>query len=214
MKKVILMTCAVAMFATAQAKPLDNAKLSMNKNNIKVWTYQNSQNPVFLYKAETIYDTPLEKAVGLILDVDHAVKWVPYMGSVKVRSRDDKKGEFLLYMVLDFPFPLKDRDLVVQGKMVKDAQGVISIKNKAIDKGYAKNPDYVRLTHYEGDWSFQKLANNKVKVSTYGYANPEGSIPLTFVNMFVQQQPYQMLQKMKLELAQRSSIPALPEALR
>jgi hypothetical protein len=214
MKKVILITCAVAMFATAQAKPLDNAKLSMNKNNIKVWTYQNSQNPVFLYKAETIYDTPLEKAVGLILDVDHAVKWVPYMGSVKVLSRDDKKGEFLLYMVLDFPFPLKDRDLVVQGKMVKDAQGVISIKNKAIDKGYAKNPDYVRLTHYEGDWSFQKLANNKVKVSTYGYANPEGSIPLTFVNMFVQQQPYQMLQKMKLELAQRSSIPALPEALR
>ena len=214
MKKVILMSCAVAMFATAQAKPLDNAKLSMNKNNIKVWTYQNSQNPVFLYKAETIYDTPLEKAVGLILDVDHAVKWVPYMGSVKVLSRDDKKGEFLLYMVLDFPFPLKDRDLVVQGKMVKDAQGVISIKNKAIDKGYAKNPDYVRLTHYEGDWSFQKLANNKVKVSTYGYANPEGSIPLTFVNMFVQQQPYQMLQKMKLELAQRSSIPALPEALR
>lgn len=214
MKKVILMTCAVAMFATAQAKPLDNAKLSMNKNNIKVWTYQNSQNPVFLYKAETIYDTPLEKAVGLILDVDHAVKWVPYMGSVKVLSRDDKKGEFLLYMVLDFPFPLKDRDLVVQGKMVKDAQGVISIKNKAIDKGYAKNPDYVRLTHYEGDWSFQKLANNKVKVSTYGYANPEGSIPLTFVNMFVQQQPYQMLQKMKQELAKRSSIPALPEALR
>lgn len=214
MKKVILMTCAVAMFATAQAKPLDNAKLSMNKNNIKVWTYQNSQNPVFLYKAETIYDTPLEKAVGLILDVDHAVQWVPYMGSVKVLSRDDKKGEFLLYMVLDFPFPLKDRDLVVQGKMVKDAQGVISIKNKAIDKGYAKNPDYVRLTHYEGDWSFQKLANNKVKVSTYGYANPEGSIPLTFVNMFVQQQPYQMLQKMKLELVQRSSIPALPEALR
>lgn len=214
MKKVILMTCAVAMFATAQAKPLDNAKLSMNKNNIKVWTYQNSQNPVFLYKAETIYDTPLEKAVGLILDVDHAVQWVPYMGSVKVLSRDDKKGEFLLYMVLDFPFPLKDRDLVVQGKMVKDAQGVISIKNKAIDKGYAKNPDYVRLTHYEGDWSFQKLANNKVKVSTYGYANPEGSIPLTFVNMFVQQQPYQMLQKMKLELAKRSNIPALPEALR
>ena len=214
MKKVILMTCAVAMFATAQAKPLDNAKLSMNKNNIKVWTYQNSQNPVFLYKAETIYDTPLEKAVGLILDVDHAVKWVPYMGSVKVLSRDDKKGEFLLYMVLDFPFPLKDRDLVVQGKIVKDAQGVISIKNKAIDKGYAKNPDYVRLTHYEGDWSFQKLANNKVKVSTYGYANPEGSIPLTFVNMFVQQQPYQMLQKMKLELAKRSNIPALPEALR
>mgnify|MGYP003602293092 CR=1 FL=1 len=214
MKKVILMACAVAMLATVQAKPVDNAKLSMNKNNIKVWTFQNSQNPVFIYQAETTYDSPLEKAVNLILDIDHAVQWVPYMGSIKVLSRDDKKGEFLLYMVLDFPFPLKNRDLVVQGKIMKDAQGIITIKNKAVDKGYAKNPDYVRLTHYEGDWTFQKLANNKTKVSTYGYANPEGAIPLSFVNMFVQQQPYQMLQKMKLELAQRSSIPALPEALR
>ncbi len=64
---MILMACAVAMLATAQAKPVDNAKLSIHKNNIKVWTYQNSQNPVFLYKAETTYDTPFEKAVGLIL---------------------------------------------------------------------------------------------------------------------------------------------------
>lgn len=113
MKKVIYMACVVAVMTTAQAKPMDQAKLSIHKNNIKVWTYQNAQNPVFLYKAETTFDVPIEKAVSLILDVDHAVKWVPYMGSVKVLSRDDKKGEFQLYMVLDFPFPLKDRDLVV-----------------------------------------------------------------------------------------------------
>ncbi|WP_313661406.1 START domain-containing protein, partial [Acinetobacter variabilis] len=188
--------------------------LSINKNNIKVWTYQDERNPVFLYKAETTYNVPIENAVSLILDVDHAVKWVPYMGSIKVLSRDDKKGDFTLYMVLDFPFPLKDRDLIVQGKMIKDANGQIIIKNKAIQTGYALNPNYVRLTDYQGDWTFQKLANNKVKVSTYGYANPEGSIPLTFVNMFVQQQPYQMLQKMKTELAKPVTTPVLPEALR
>ena len=157
---------------------------------------------------------PIEQAVHLILDGDKAVKWVPYMGNVKVLSRDDKKGDFTLYMVLDFPFPLKDRDLVVQGKMIREANGQITIKNKAIQKGYPLNPDYVRLTHYEGDWTFNRLGEKKVKVSTYGYANPEGSIPLTFVNMFVQQQPYQMLQKMKLELNKSSTVPVLPEALR
>lgn len=214
MKKLILMACAVAFTATAQSTSVQNAKLSINKNNIKVWTYQDERNPVFLYKAETTYNVPIENAVSLILDVDHAVKWVPYMGSIKVLSRDDKKGDFILYMVLDFPFPLKDRDLIVQGKMIKDANGQITIKNKAIQTGYALNPNYVRLTDYQGDWTFQKLANNKVKVSTYGYANPEGSIPLTFVNMFVQQQPYQMLQKMKTELAKPVATPVLPEALR
>ncbi|WP_180009551.1 MULTISPECIES: START domain-containing protein [unclassified Acinetobacter] len=214
MKKVIFMACAVAFTAAVQAKTMDNAKLSINKNNIKVWTYQNAQNPVFQYKAETSFDVPIEKAVSLILDVENAVNWVPYMGSVKVLSRDDQKGEFSLYMVLDFPFPLKDRDLVVQGKMRKDAQGIISIQNKAVKKGYPINPNYVRLTDYEGDWTFQRLGNQKVKVSTYGYANPEGSIPLSFVNMFVQQQPYQMLQKMKVQLGKSKTATAFPEILK
>ncbi len=214
MKKVIFMACAVAFIAAVQAKTMDNAKLTINKNNIKVWTYQNAQNPVFQYKAETSFDVPIEKAVSLILDVENAVNWVPYMGSVKVLSRDDQKGEFSLYMVLDFPFPLKDRDLVVQGKMRKDAQGIISIQNKAVKKGYPINPNYVRLTDYEGDWTFQRLGNQKVKVSTYGYANPEGSIPLSFVNMFVQQQPYQMLQKMKVQLGKSKTVVTFPEILK
>lgn len=213
MQKMIFLLCAVALGAIAQAKPVGTPKLSIHKNNIKVWTYQNEENPVFLYKAETTYTAPVENAVSLILNVEHAVQWVPYMGSIKILSRDDKKGDFTLYMVLDFPFPLKDRDLIVQGKMIKEANGQITIKNKAIQSGYPLNPDYVRLTDYQGDWTFQKLANNKVKVSTYGYANPEGSIPLTFVNMFVQQQSYQMLQKMKTELAKPSPIAVLPEAL-
>ncbi len=72
----------------------------------------------------------------------------------------------------------------------------------------------MRLTHYEGDWTFQKLGANRVKVSTYGYADPAGSIPTSFVNMFVQQQPYQMLQKMKLELSLPSLERPLPAILR
>lgn len=214
MKKTLVMLGFSSCICAASAQNIEHAKLSIHKNNIKVWTFQQQSSPVFLYKAETTFNVPLEKAAALILDVDHAGKWVPYVGSVKVLSRDDQKGEFLLYMVLDFPFPLKDRDLVVKGKMSKDAQGMISIQNKAIEGGYPLNPDYVRIQDYEGDWTFQKLGNQKVKVSTYGYANPEGSIPLSFVNMFVQQQPYQMLQKMKIELSKSGSYKALPEILR
>ena len=214
MNKSLLMLGLSTCICAASAQNIEHAKLSIHKNNIKVWTFQQQSSPVFVYKAETTFNVPLEKAAALILDVDHAGKWVPYVGSVKVLSRDDQKGEFLLYMVLDFPFPLKDRDLVVKGKMSKDAQGIISIQNTAIEGGYPLNPDYVRIRQYEGDWTFQKLGNQKVKVSTYGYANPEGSIPLSFVNMFVQQQPYQMLQKMKNELGKSGSYKALPEILR
>lgn len=214
MQKIILLLCVVVLGTIAQAKPVKNAELRIDKNNIRVWTYQNPQNPVFSYKAETIYQAPIEHAVALILDVEHAVQWVPYMASVKMLSRDDRKGDFTLYMVLDFPFPLKDRDLVVQGKILKAANGQISIRNRAIQSSYGLNPDYVRLSDYQGDWTFQKLGPNKVKVSTSGYANPEGAIPLSFVNRFVQQQPYQMLQQMQQQLNTQTQSLALPEILR
>ena len=50
---------------------------------------------------------------------------------------------------------------------------------------------------------------------TTGYADPEGVIPQSVTNMFVQQQPYQMLQKMKTELAKPNrKFPHLPTILK
>ena len=99
--------------------------------------------------------------------------------------------------------------------MIKYVDGSISFKKHAIQHNCQKQADTIRLAHYEGDWTFQTLANNKVKVSTSGYADPAGSIPLSFVNMFVQQQPYQMLMKMKKELNNPLyAQPKLPEILK
>ena len=191
------------------------AKLSLDRNNIKVWTFQKENNPVFQYKAETTFDVPMERAVAVVLDVERTAQWVPYVTKTKVLSRDEQKGEFTLYMVLDFPFPLKDRDVVIQGKMSKDADGSIHINNHVIQNHYPEQPDIIRLTKYTGDWTFQKLGNNKVKVTTSGYADPAGSIPLSFVNMFVQQQPYQMLMKMKKEVQNPLYVqPKLPDVLK
>ena len=211
----MFVACVVSVLSlSAQADLPNNAKLSLNKNNIKVWTYKDVNNPVLSYKAETTFDVPIEKAVALVLDVKNSSKWVPNVAKAEVLSRDDKKGEFTLYMVLDFPFPLKDRDMVVKGKMSKDSNGTIHIKNSAIQQGKATSTDYIRLKDYSGDWTFQKLGTNQVKVTTNGHANPEGAIPASVTNMLVEQQPYQMLQKMKVELTKNRALPALPEILK
>lgn len=214
-KIVMYIACALSAFSlTAQAALPSNAKLSLDKNNIKVWTYQDASNPVLSYKAETILDYPMDRAIALILDVTHTAQWAPNVAQVELLSRDDRTGEFTLYMILDFPFPLKDRDMLISGKMSKDRNGIVTIKNKALSQGKALNANYIRLTHYEGDWTFQKLADNKVKVTTSGFANPEGAVPFSVTNLLVQQQPYQMLQKMKVELAKNKKLPALPDILK
>lgn len=204
---------ALLSFASHATSP--DEKLSLYRNNIKVWTHKTEQNPAIQYKAETTFDVPIERAVSLILDVDRAPKWVPYIGEAKILSRDDKKGEYTLYMVLDFPFPLKDRDVVVKSKLSKASNGVIHIKNTSLSGVYPEQVGRIRIQQYVGEWTFQKVATDKVKVTTSGYADPAGSIPLSFVNMFVEQQPYQMLMKMKSELADTSNANIkLPEMLK
>lgn len=214
-KTVMFFACAVSFFSfSAQAALPSNAKLSLDKNNVKVWTYKDPNNSVLSYKSETIFDYPIEKAVALVLDVEHAPNWAPNITKVQLLNRDDHHGDFTIYMILHFPFPLKDRDMVVRGKIIKDINGNIVIKNKAITQGVALKSEYVRMTKYEGDWTFQKLGANRVKVTNSGYADPEGSVPASVANMFVEQMPYQMLQKMKAALAQNPKLPALPEILK
>ena len=176
-------------------------KLVLNKQGIKVWVTQNEKNPMAQYRAETVFNTSLENAVGLILDTEYSPKWIPNVGQIKVIERDDETGSFIAYMTLKMPFPLKDRDLVIKGDMMKDKEGRIIVKNHSIkDPRVPTKQGIVRIEKYEGDWMFQKISDQQVKVSTRGYADPSGVIPKGIVNNFVQQQPFQMFQKMKIQL--------------
>ncbi|MCK4101973.1 hypothetical protein HCY02_06780 [Acinetobacter radioresistens] len=197
-----------------QSTSAEQARLKINKQNIKVWTYQMSRNPAASYKAETVFNVPLEQAVALIMDVERAQQWVPYMGKISILNRDDQAGEFLLHVVMDLPFPLKDRDLIIQSKITRERNGTVNIRNRGMADSRFSQPDYIRLQDYQGDWTFQRLGANKVKVTTMGYVNPEGSLPISFMNMFVEQQPYQMLKIMRSELERPMYINAkLPVAI-
>lgn len=204
------LTVAVATSALAQEK------LAINKDGIKVWTYQTANNPVMQYRAETILTTSIENAAGLILDTERGKRWIPYVADLKVIEQNPKLGKFIVYMRLDFPFPLNDRDVIVEGRLSKDKDGRIVFKNKSIiDARVPERKDIVRIKRYEGDWTFQKINTTQVKVTTSGYADPSGAIPLSFVNSFVQQQPYQMLQRMKQQIQQHPyTVEDLPELLR
>lgn len=191
---LLLATILMSNLAVANSQE----KLAIQKQGIKVWTIQAENNPMAQYRAETTFNTTLENAVGLILDTERSAKWIPNVGQIKVIERNDTTGSFIAYMTIKMPFPLTDRDLVIKGEMRKEKDGRVIVTNKAIkDARLPEKSGFVRIKQYEGDWVFQKLSEQSVKVTTRGYADPSGSIPKGIVNSFVQQQPYQMFQKMR-----------------
>lgn len=177
---------------------IEATKPVINKNGVKVWTYQTTGNPAFNYRATTTMGGSVSSIVAAILDTDYLSTWVPYTRKVDVLKRDEQNGTFILRMELDFPFPLKDRDVVVLSKLTQAADGTVTLMNRSTTDARAPaSPHLVRITHYEGSWIVRPLGKGKSEVITTGYADPGGVLPLPVVNMFVQQQPYDMLQIMQ-----------------
>ena len=200
MKRKSIALLMAASFAFSSHALYAAEKLALQKQGITVWTTQSPSLLMAQYRAETTFNTTLENAVGLILDTERGSKWIPNVSQIKVIERNDS-GTFIAYMILKMPFPLADRDLVIKGEISKDNQGRILVKNKSVkDNRLPEVKGLVRIQNYEGDWSFEKISDQQVKVTTRGYADPGGAIPKKIVNTFVQQQPYQMFQKMREQI--------------
>lgn len=173
-------------------------KLVIDRQNIKVWTYQVADNPSFNYRATTTMQSNLVGAVAAIMDTQYLSEWVPHTRRVELLESDEKAGTFTMLMEIDFPFPLSDRDVVFSGTIKQQPNGTVLIENRAATHPKAPvRSGFLRVTRYEGSWVLRPIDATHTEVTTIGYADPGGILPLAIVNMFVQQQPYLMLRNMK-----------------
>lgn len=184
------------------AAPVDERntpkKLVIDRQNIKVWTYQVANNPSFNYRATTTMQSNLVGTVAAIMDTQYLSEWVPHTRRVELLESDEKTGTFTMLMEIDFPFPLSDRDVVFSGTIKQQPNGTVLIENRATTHPKAPvRSGFLRVTRYEGSWVLRPIDAARTEVTTTGYADPAGVLPLAIVNMFVQQQPYLMLRNMK-----------------
>ena len=206
MKKTLsIITLAASTFisVSAWADAQSQAQLTIDRDGVKVWTYRQSGNPSVNYRATTIVESTLSGAVAMVMDTDHSAEWAPYTGKTLVLDRNDQNSMMTLRMDLNFPFPLKNRDVVLTSRMNQNSDGIVTIKSDStIDPRLPVRPNYIRVDRFQGLWQFKSLAKNtagkpQVEITASGYAAPNGLLPLAVVNMFVQQQPFEMLRNMK-----------------
>lgn len=198
---VLAMSTFVAVSAWADTQT--PAHLTIDRDGVKVWTFKERGNPSVNYRATTILDSTLSGAVALVMDTDHSAEWAPYTGKALVLDRNDQNSVVTLRMDLNFPFPLANRDVVLTSRMSQNADGVVTIKSDTIvDPRLPVRPKFIRIDQFQGLWEFKSLPKNaagkpQVEITASGYAAPNGLLPLVIVNLFVQQQPFEMLRNMK-----------------
>lgn len=201
--RTMLLLASIILFSTntLAGEPLQE-KLVIDRDDVKVWTYKTPNNPILNFRAATVLESTLSGAVALVMDIENAAEWAPYTEKALILDRNDQSGTFTLRIDLNFPFPLKNRDVVIVSQLNQATDGVVTIKNEVVtDPRAPERKQFIRINRYEGLWQFKPVKSASgspaVEVTVSGYADPKGVLPIGVINLFVQEQPFQLLRKMQ-----------------
>lgn len=166
-------------------------KLVMDKDGIRAYARQAPGSNIQETRAVMTVDANLETVNAVMRDSPGYKDWFPYYKKSEVveeRSRHDLD----VYMVLSLPWPVQERDMLMNCKSVYDlkaARGVVSLCAKDSPK-FPPTPHAVRIKNYTGSNVFEFISKDKTGVIFTMKLDLAGRIPPAILNMLAKYNLY------------------------
>jgi len=174
-----------------------NCKLKKDQDSIKVYTCHTD---TFRFKsiiAEFTINTTLDQLAGIALDIPNYTKWQYNTVESNVVTRISEYDQ-IYHTVIKAPWPVTDRDMVVNIKVKydNDNQGMtITTESK---KGILPaKVGFVRVPSSRGLWIVKQINKNRLHVKYTMQIDPGGSVPTWLVDWVCAQAPYQSFKSLK-----------------
>ena len=93
----------------------DNWELASGENEkLLVYTKVVEGQPIKAVKAVKILDAPMTTLLTVLSDADLVPEWIPVIRRAVLLRDTDADGVSIIYMLTNFPWPIRNRDAVVQ----------------------------------------------------------------------------------------------------
>ncbi|GAB4494482.1 MAG: hypothetical protein OHK0019_20950 [Saprospiraceae bacterium] len=194
--KWLLLFFFFGLFSTfLSAQNTDGWVFKNEKNGVKV--YYKKTSDVHEIKMVTSMKATLSGVVQLLNEVENYPKWGYKLSEAKLLKRVNDQ-EFYYWSKLDFPWPLNDRDIVVQAKVEQDsASRRVTSTSWAKPNYLPENKDVVRIKTTTTKWTIVPGSGGWLYIEYYIYSNPGGNIPDWLVNMAIDIGPLETLSNMR-----------------
>jgi hypothetical protein len=104
----------------------------------------------------------------------------------------------LYYAKIDFPWPLSDREMVMQTKLIQDPETRVVVSTSTAVSGHVSaTKGIVRVTKCNAKWIIKPKVGNTVDVEYYLYSDPGGSLPDWLINLALDMGPRETVKKMR-----------------
>jgi START domain len=180
----IFLSKAILLFAQ------NEWELSREENGIKVYTRKEENSKFASVKVECNLTGTIEKLVTILKNVDSNKNWV-YNTKLTHSVRTISSNEFIYYAETFLPWPLRNRDEVINMLFIKDStQKTLTVKATGITGEIKEKSGIVRIPYFNGLWNVVTTDEKHISIIYFLTVDPGGSIPAWAYNMFVSKGPY------------------------
>lgn len=165
-----------------------NWKLKKDKDDVKIYVKSTESSSLKVFKAEMTVKSSLNDVLNVILDGDKLKDWNYKALDSKLLSKTSE-NDYLIWLALDLPWPVRNRDVVIALKILRITDTVVKIDIMAASERYAEKDDYLRITTFEGYWLLEQVGDS-VKITHEMFGDPGGSLPNWFVNSTITRAPH------------------------
>lgn len=185
--------------SAAEPRPNDVAFKQFDEaEGISLFKRQSEGQELPDFRGEVTINAPAFQIVRVLEDVQHHTEWMFRCAeSVELKRFDDER--VLLYNRTDSPWPIWDRDVIVETHKEEAADGrTITLSFRNTDSKLRPVPEkVVRMPRLVGFYRLERLEGGATKLSYQVTADPGGSVPRWIAERVARDLPYQTLSRLR-----------------
>jgi hypothetical protein len=186
----------VSQFAFAGAK----WEMISEKDGLKVYRKEIPGSPLVAFKGVKVMPVPITKVVQVILDEDTEKKkqWIDMIKDFRIIEKGTYRA--VTYSAYDLPWPLTDRDYVMQSHLKIDNEAnQIVIDLKSVEHPKAPKTIGVRAELVHSLYKLVPRPGRTTEVTVEIQTDPKGDLPKWLVNLIQKGWPANTLTKMEAQ---------------
>jgi len=198
MERTFLIVGLVFIWCSATGQ--SDWNLKKDKDGIVIYTRSSADSQLKEYRARAEIQSSLSDVYKFLTDLEKRPEWVIKCTGLNII---DTVGNRIRYHTsYDIPWPMEDRDLVVEAKLSisEDLTGAHLI-TRNVELDYALKKGHVRMPRYMEEVCLEKIDSVTTLFRTEGVADPGGKVPAWIVNMFLVDGIYDSVQRTRERLA-------------
>lgn len=182
-------------------------KLINESNGIKVYKKDEPNSPLYAFKGVKVIPAPIAKVAQVLFDndVETRKEWIDMMVDFEVL--EESRYQIIGYSSYDLPWPLADRDYVIQSDIeIDNTAGRVLMKMKSITHQDAPETVGVRAELVGSLYQLVPLSPHSTEATVEIQTDPKGRVPNWLANMVQKGWPANTLNKMEVQALKASTV--------